>query len=142
MASSSSQHVHVSWADVLLWVGAVVSGGLTLWFSLWAVPAGTGSFPGADKVEHAIAFFTTTLLFLLAAVWRPGRGPGPFYRWRRWLAAAVILLGGMVEIAQSALTASRKAEWLDWFSEMAAVLAAAGIVRALERRASAARARC
>ena len=47
-------------------------------FGFVSPPPGADLFPGADKVVHAIAFFATTLSFLLSAVWRPaGQGPIP-----------------------------------------------------------------
>lgn len=122
--------------DAALWLATFASAGLTIWFSFAAVPAGAGAFPGADKAEHALAYFVTTVLLFLAAWWRPGRGAGPLYRWRWGLVGLVIASGGLVEIAQSVLTAAREAEWLDWFSEFAAVLLAAWVVLQLQRLGS------
>ena len=120
--------------DAGLWLATVASAGLTFWFSFAAVPFGSGDFPGADKVEHFAGYFVTTLLLFLAAWWRPGRGKGPLYRWKWWLVVLVIAMGGVFEIAQSLLTADRRAELLDWFSEYAAVLAASFIVMQMEAR--------
>jgi hypothetical protein len=46
--------------------------------------------------------------------------------------AALIVLGGLIEIGQSALTETREAEFWDWFSELIAILLASAIVAALE----------
>jgi len=122
--------------DAALWALTLVCAGLTLWLSFGPMLPAAGAFPGVDKVEHGAAYFATSLSFFLAAVWRPGRGRGPLHAWRWWLVVAVILAGGLVEIGQSAFTAWRKADFWDWLSEYIAVLLAAGIVGALEGRAS------
>ena len=65
---------HDRLVDLLLWALTFASAGLTLWLSLGPVPPGASAFPTADKASHGVAYFVTTLLFLFAAVWRPGRG--------------------------------------------------------------------
>lgn len=65
-------------------------------------------------------------------MWRPGRGRGPLHAWRWGIVAALIVLGGLIEIGQSALTETREAEFWDWFSELIAILLASAIVAALE----------
>ena len=105
---------------------------MTLWLSLWAVPPGTSAFGGADKVEHALAYFVTTLLVLLAAVWRPGRGEGALWRWRGWVVVGMILAGGAVEVVQSSV--GREGEFADWAAEIVAVAAAVGVLWWLRRR--------
>lgn len=121
--------------DALLWALAFVAVGLTLWFSFGVKPPGAEAFPQADKVEHAGAYFVTTLLLLLAAVWRPGRGPGLFWRWRWLVLAVVVVAGGVVELAQQLLTAHRKGDVLDWVAEIMAVLGAVGVLAWSRRRA-------
>ena len=105
---------------------------VTLWLSLAAVPPGTAAFAGADKVEHAFAYFVTTLLVLCAAVWRPGRGEGPFSRWWWAVLAVMVAAGGAVEIVQSFV--GREAELADWLAEIIAVTLAWAVL-VLWRRA-------
>ena len=97
---------------------------MTLWLSLVEVPPGTSAFGGADKVEHAFAYFVTSLLLLLAAVWRPGRGDGVLAPWTWWVLGAMVLAGGAVEIVQSFV--GREAELADWVAEIVAVVAGGG----------------
>jgi VanZ family protein len=112
--------------DLGLWAAAVLCGVVTLWLSLGAVPPGTQIFSGADKVEHALAYLVTTLLVLLAAVWRPGRGDGPFARWWWAVLVAMVLAGGAIEIVQSFV--GREAELADWVAEIVAVTLAWGVL--------------
>jgi VanZ family protein len=120
--------------DAILWVATVVCVGATLYLSLAAVPPGTHLFHGVDKVQHGVAYFVTSLLFFLAAVWRPGRGAGPFGQAGGWAAVAIIAAGGLVEIAQSRI--GRDAELGDWLAEVAAVLLAWLVILVLRRRAT------
>jgi VanZ family protein len=119
--------------DALLWGLAASSAALTLWLSLGPVPPGTGAFPGADKVFHGLAYFVTTLLFLFAAVWRPGRGPGPLARFAPALIVAIVCSGFVVELMQQVLTETRELEVADWLADAAGALAAAAL-HALIRR--------
>jgi hypothetical protein len=119
--------------DAALWALTFASAGLTVWLSLGSVPPGASAFPGADKLFHGIAFFVTTLLFLFAAVWRPGRGPGPFAGLVPYVLLAVIAAGLVVEALQGALTADRRPELADWLAEVVAVIAAASVHGALRR---------
>ena len=43
-----------------------------------------------DKGLHAVSYFATTLSLLFAAVWRPGRGEGPFPNLARWIFLAAV----------------------------------------------------
>ena len=119
--------------DTLLWALTFASAGLTLWLSLGPVPPGASAFPAADKVFHGVAYFVTTLLFLFAAVWRPGRGPGPLARFGPLVLVAVIGAGLLVEYLQGALTTRRGAELGDWVADMAGVLGAALVHRLVRR---------
>ena len=118
----------------MLWVATVACVGMTLYLSLAAVPPGTHLFRGVDKLQHGVAYFATSVLFFLAAVWRPGRGPGPLANAGVWVAVAVMAVGGLVEVAQSRI--GRDAEFADWLAEVAAVMAAWLIVMVLRRRAA------
>ena len=123
--------------DRVLWAAAVLCVVVTLWLSLAEVPPGTSAFGGADKVEHAFAYFVTSLLVLLASVWRPGRGKGVLWPWRWWVLGAMVLAGGAVEIVQSYV--GREAELADWVAEIVAVALAAGVLALWRRSAGAPR---
>jgi VanZ family protein len=91
---------------------AVLSAASTAWFSLVEAPPLADAFHGADKVEHAVAYFFTVLCSLLAAVWRPGRGPGRYPRsWLTIVVGAVVVAIG-IELVQG-MTATRHRDWGD-----------------------------
>jgi len=111
--------------DVVLWALACASAGLTAWFSLWNVPPTSTAFPHVDKVQHLVAYVVTSSLIFLAAVWRPGRGPGPFARWPAAVALLLVAGAGVVELLQAAL--EREAELWDWLAgTLGVALALAG----------------
>ena len=72
--------------DLALWSIVALSIASTVMLS-FVEPPGAGLGHGIDKVQHALAYFVTMLVALLAAVWRPGRGPGRFPD-ARWSIAA------------------------------------------------------
>ena len=113
----------------MLWAAAFVCAFSTLWWSLVSLPPERHLFRDIDKVQHGLAYFVTSLLLLLAAVWRPGRGDGPFARWGTWVPVALIAAGGGIEILQSFI--GRDAELGDWAAEIVAVALAWGTVTAL-----------
>ena len=115
----------------MLWAAAFVCVFLTLWWSLVSLPPERHLFRDIDKVQHGLAYFVTSLLLLLAAVWRPGRGDGPFARLGVWVPAALIAAGAGIEILQSFI--GRDAELGDWLVEIFAVALAWGLVRAWSR---------
>jgi VanZ family protein len=115
--------------DVALWTAALVCVCLTLWWSLVSLPPDRRLFPGIDKLQHGLAYFVTSLLLLLAGVWRPGRGDGPFARWGAWVPIVLIVAGGAIEVLQSFI--GRDAELGDWVAEIVAVALAWGTVAAL-----------
>ena len=86
--------------DAALWLGTAVSAGLTVWLSVVATPPGTKAFEGIDKLEHFVAYAGTVSLFLLAAVWRPGRGEGLLWRFRGWVLPAAVALASAIELIQ------------------------------------------
>jgi VanZ family protein len=100
-----------------LWLVAAACVCLTVYFSFWGSPPEANAFRGADKVGHALAYFATTLSFLLAAVWRPGRGPGRWPRAGLWFPIAAVLAGITVEIMQATLTSTRNGEIGDVVAE-------------------------
>jgi VanZ family protein len=105
--------------DVVVWAAAILCATFTLWWSLAEKPPGRTLFSGVDKVEHAIAYLATALLFLMAAVWRPGRGDGPFARRAVWVVLGLVVAGGAVEVVQSSI--GRDAELGDWAAEVVAI---------------------
>ena len=118
--------------DVGLWGLTAACVAATLWFSFVAPPPGANLFPGADKVGHAVAYFATTLSFLFAAVWRPGREFGRPANLGLWFALAAIAGGAVIEILQG-MTATRSAQAFDLVAE-AIGTATAVAIHALIRR--------
>src|SRR4030067_363557 len=57
-------------------------------------------------------------LFLLAAVWRPGRGPGRFPRAAPWIVFGAVTLGGLIEILQGSVF-DGDPELRDWVADVA-----------------------
>ena len=107
----------------------VVSIGLTLFWAFGPQPPGARLFPRADKVLHAIAFATILGTFLLAGVWRPGRGWG---RFAGAVAPALVVMlasGIVIEIVQGELF-GRDADILDILAEIVGMIAAVSLVRA------------
>ena len=99
-------------ADVVLWGLAVASAAATAWFSLVEPPPMAGAFHGADKVEHALAYFATVLCTLLAGVWRPGRGLGRYPRSAVSVAVGAVVVAIGIELVQG-MTATRHRDWGD-----------------------------
>ena len=135
--------------DVVLWVAALICVCVTLWWSLVQLPPARSVFRSLwwslvslpserhlfrffDKLEHGLAYFVTSLLLLLVAVWRPGRGDGPLARWGLWVPVALIVAGGAIEVLQSFL--GRDAQLGDWVAEIIAVSLAWGTVALLRSR--------
>ncbi len=98
----------------LFWLA--VTAGVVL--ALWPQPHPPRPwFPGADKLQHALAF--------AALVWLGVRGG---YRRALVLVAGLLLLGAAIEVAQS-FTATRTAEWLDWLAGAIGIAFGAGAVQ-------------
>ena len=116
-----------------LWAltGACIA--ITLWFSFVASVPGADVFTFADKVGHGIAYFATTLSFLFAAVWRPGRGWGRFTSLNRWFPVAAIVGGVIIEILQEAVFV-RSAELYDVVAEVIGTSAAVVVHELIRRR--------
>ncbi|MGI8707860.1 MAG: VanZ family protein [Actinomycetota bacterium] len=55
---------------------------------------------GVDKIAHGFAYAALTLSFLLAGVWRPGRGRGRYPMGAIWIVVATVALGVAIEIVQ------------------------------------------
>lgn len=118
--------------DGALWLCTAVSAGLTSWLSLGASPPGTSAFPHADKVEHLLAYAVTTSLFMLAAVWRPGRGEGVVWGLRKGVLPAAVTVAIVIEIAQGPI--GRERELADAVAGGLGALAAVSGNVALRRR--------
>ena len=119
--------------DFMLWLLAASSAATTLWFSFMAAPPGATLFAGADKLGHAIAYFVTTVCFSFAAVWRPGRGEGPFPTAGLWLPAAAVAAGIVIEFLQG-LTPSRAPEAADAAAEIVGAASAVALHGFVRRR--------
>lgn len=107
----------------LLFIAYVI---LICWLSLTPSPPKIESaFFGWDKVQHAGAYG----LFALLAGW--AFGTFPLDRQRRWrlAVAAVVLCGGLLEIAQGLFTANRAAEWGDLLADLVGAVCAYGVVK-------------
>ncbi len=120
--------------DGALWTLTVIFVGVTIWLSFGPTPPGAQAFPNADKVWHGVAYFVTTSSLLLAAIWRPGRGDGAFARLEALLLVVIVIAGGLVEVAQGALTKNRDADAVDWLVEIVAVVAALAVNKGLRAR--------
>jgi len=118
--------------DAALWAAGFLFAGITLVYSLAVTPPQGGAFGLSDKWLHAVSYFATSLCLLLAAVWRPGRGDGPFSAWGVRGAAALVSAGGLVQVLQVAFT-TRHAELADLVADAVGVSAAL-IVHAITRR--------
>ena len=120
--------------DGALWLASALFAGSTLAFSLVIAPPEVSAFTPSDKALHVIAYFATGLSLLLAGVWRPGRGDGPFAEWRLRGAFAMLAVGASIEIVQAVFTA-RQAELGDIAADAIGV-GGALLAHALIRRAT------
>jgi hypothetical protein len=105
-------------------------------FSFGLSPPGTSSFALADKLGHGAIYFATFLCFLLAAVWRPGRGDGSFPTKARLFAIGVVAAGIVIEVSQEVASTRRHAEAGDVLAEVIGVSGAL-VFHAWMRRAGA-----
>ena|SRR5437773_2459363 len=115
--------------DALLWAVAVTTLVAILVLSLNTEPP-LPPFVLADKAGHFAAYGVFTGTVLLAAVWRPWRGPGPFPSSARAIALTVISLGGLLELAQALV--GRDASAWDAVADALGVAAAYGSWRMVQ----------
>jgi VanZ family protein len=87
----------------------------------------------SDKVLHTLGYLTLTLSVLLAAVWRPGRGPGIVSRGAAVVAGAYAL-GPALELLQGVV--GREPDVLDALANAVGVTAGLLVWRALGGRAA------
>jgi VanZ family protein len=122
--------------DAALWTAGLLFAGITLTYSLAVTPPQSEALSISDESLHIAAYFATGLCLLLAAVWRPGRGDGPFPTWGLRAAVALVSVGAAVELAQGLFT-SRQAELTDVLADLIGAGAALGLHELLRRRAPA-----
>ena len=123
--------------DAVLWAAGLLFAGITLVYSLVPTPP-QDAFAIGDKWLHTASYFATSLCLLLAAVWRPGRGDGPFPGWSPPGAVALVVAGAAIEVAQGLFT-SRDAGLADVVADLVGV-GAALLVHALLKKMAADRA--
>ncbi len=116
--------------DIVLWVVFFLSAALTLLWAMGPRPPGSGLFPRSDKVFHAVAFAMILGSYLLAAVWRPGRGWGRYPATALPFAVALIAFGLVIELIQSEFL-DRDADVLDLAADVGGMVFAVGFTRAL-----------
>jgi hypothetical protein len=121
--------------DAGLWASGLLFAGITLVYSLVVAPPEGGALAVGDKWLHAASYFATGLCLLLAAVWRPGRGDGPFPTWGVRGAVALVAAGALIELGQAAFT-SRQAELADVAADLLGVSAALLVHAAIRKTAS------
>jgi VanZ family protein len=112
--------------DLGLWILTAACACATLWFSFSSYVPGTALFPGADKVEHVMAYGSTLVCFMFVADWRPRRGHGPFPRSAVPVAILAVVLGILIEWLQGRYF-NRTPEFTDVVAEVVGSLAALGV---------------
>lgn len=118
--------------DLALWTVAVLLLVALVVLSVGPGPPTRGVL-SADKLWHGVAYAALTASWLLAAVWRPGRGPGRWPGAGLLVAAGAAALGGAIELLQGSV--GRSGDVLDLLADLAGV-AAASTLWALGRRRS------
>jgi hypothetical protein len=107
--------------DRVLWVLSGAALVAIVVFSLGPGPP-SGGFSLFDKLQHAAAYAVLTGSVLLAAVWRPGRGDGPFPRSAPSIALGAMALGVLLEVAQAiGPFGHRSADPLDGLADAAGI---------------------
>lgn len=87
------------WVDPTVWTTSWLLLALVVFLSL--VPESPVALSdGVDKIAHGFAYAALTLSFLLAGVWRPGRGRGRYPMGAIWIVVATVALGVAIEIVQ------------------------------------------
>jgi hypothetical protein len=116
--------------DLTLWVLFGVSVAMTLFWAFGPDPPKVRILSHSDKVFHALSFASIYGSYLLAAVWRPGRGTGPFVGTAVPAGAVLLAFGLLIELVQGELL-SRDADLYDVAAEIVGMAIAVGVVRAL-----------
>jgi VanZ family protein len=118
--------------DTALWAVSVALLVATFVLSLGPAPPGLNAFFASDKLIHAAGYAALTGSWLLAAVWRPGRGDGPFPRATRLVVIGAMVLGTGIEVGQHFV--DRSADPLDALADAGGILVALWAWTALKRR--------
>lgn len=108
--------------DAGLWLSCLFLT-VTIVVTSLASPPAAMSFPGADKLYHFGSYLLLTLLLLLAAVWRPGRGSGALPDKGMVVLVGAVTLGIVLELGQL-LVSERSAHIFDAVANMVGVTAA------------------
>ncbi len=97
---------------------------VTLWFAFISPGSGPSLLPW-DKAQHFLAFFTLTVLALVA-----------FPRVRAvWLGLGLSLFGAFIEVVQGTPLVHRDCDVWDWVADTTAVLAVIGVLAIARLRA-------
>lgn len=106
--------------DLSIWASAAGSFCSLIAASWGPAPWFLVAFPGTDHLFHFTGYFLATFFLLLAAVWHPWRGRGPFEGMKAWLLAGTISIAAAVEIGQLAAH-QRTPDALDAVANLAGV---------------------
>ncbi len=117
-------------ADFVLWGTAVATLAAMAFESLTPAPARVLGLP--EELYHSLSYLPLTFLLLLAAVWSPIRGRGPFPRAAWIVAAAAVVFGVGMELAQ-AFAPPRQPDVLDAVANALGAAAALGAWALLRR---------
>lgn len=120
--------------DAVLWTVAVAMLLTVVLYSLGPGAGPSGIF-AADKLWHALAYGALTGVWLLAAVWRPGRGPGRYPGGAAPIVIGTVVLGGFLELLQALV--GRAADPFDWLANVLGVALVSGAWFLVRRRAPA-----
>jgi len=106
--------------DAALWAASL--GLFVLSFVLsWGPPPPSPNVSWFDQVWHGAGYGALTATLLLAAVWRPGRGPGRFPRAGLPVALSVLAIAWLTEALQAPF--GRDAQLSDALTDLAGVTA-------------------
>lgn len=93
---------------------------------------GRSAIFAADKLWHGVAYGTLTGAWLLAAVWRPGRGPGRYARGAPLVMVGAVILGALLELLQGLV--GRSVDPFDWLANVMGVALISSVWLLLRRR--------
>jgi VanZ family protein len=111
--------------DVLLWALSATFVGALVVLSVVRSPPVGGPRP-IDLVLHVLAYAGTMSLLLLVAVWRPGRGWGPFPTGAVWIGLGLVAIGVALELVQGLQTVpGREGDFTDAAANAVGVAAGA-----------------
>ena len=114
--------------DTLLWAAGALLLSALLFFSFG--PDATATLTWAtDGMLHAAGYAIVLTLFLLAGVWRPGRGPGPLAGKHFVIAGAAVALSIVIELLQ--LVFARSAQVSDVLANAVGALVALAALEVL-----------